>query len=180
MSVREHDKEKRFITIYQAYIDEIYQFIFARSGFEPTIAEDITQDIFIDVLNGLDRFRGLCSERTWIYKIARNKLNDHYRRQYRQNIDVCAIDEAEPVADSAQNIELQMEKTFENRFVRGCLDKLPIQYRLALIMKYVNDLSIKQMAEIAGKSPKAMESMLHRAKDAFIKEYKSSREREER
>lgn len=128
----------------------------------------------------MDRFKGLCSERTWIYKIARNKLNDYYRKQYNQKIDICDIDEAAQAHDPTQDIDMRMEKTFESRFVRGCLDKLPLHYRITLLMKYVEGKSIKQIAEIADKSPKATESMLQRAKGAFIKEYKSSKEREER
>jgi RNA polymerase sigma-70 factor (ECF subfamily) len=46
-------------------------------------------------------------------------------------------------------------------------------------MKYVDGKSVKQIAEIADKSPKATESMLQRAKGAFIKQYKLSKEREE-
>lgn len=180
MSVREPEKEKRFIAFYQTYIDEIYQFIYARSGFDPNVAEDITQDIFVDVLKGLDRFKGLCSERTWIYKIARNKLNDYYRKQYNQKIGICDIGEAEQAYDPTQDIDMQMENIFESRFIRGCLDKLPLHYRITLLMKYVDGKSVKQIAEIVDKSPKATESMLQRAKGYFVKEYKSSKEREER
>jgi RNA polymerase sigma-70 factor (ECF subfamily) len=179
MSVWESEKEKRFVALYQTYIDEIYQFIYARSGFIPTISEDITQDIFLDVLKGMDKFKGLCSERTWIYKIARNKLNDYYRKQYNLKIDLCDINEVEQAHEPTQDIDIQMEKIFESRFIRGCLDRLPAHYRIALLMKYVDGKSVKQIAEIADKSPKATESMLQRAKGAFIKQYKLSKEREE-
>jgi len=180
MGARETEKEQRFIELYKSYVDEVYQFIYARSGFDPAASEDITQDIFLDILGGLDRFKGLCSERTWVYKIARNKLNDFYRKQYGQKFEACDIDEAGQLHDPAQDIDVQMEKSFESRFVRECLDKLPLHYRITLLMKYVDDKSVKQIAEIANRSPKATESMLQRAKGAFIKEYQSSKEREER
>jgi len=169
------EKEQRFIELYKSYIDEVYQFIYVRSGFDPPIAEDITQDIFLDIFKGLDKFRGLCSERTWIYKIARNKLSDFYRKQYSQEYETCDIDEARQLPDSTQDMDIQMEKLFEARLVRECLGKLPLQYRLALLMKYMDDKSVNRIAEITNKSPKATESMLQRAKRAFIKEYKSSK-----
>lgn len=180
MSARKTEKEQRFIELYRSYVDEVYQFIYARSGFAPAVAEDITQDIFLDILKGLDRFKGLCSERTWVYKIARNKLNDFYRKQYGRKFETCDMDEAGQLRDPAQDMDTQMEKSFESRFVHECLDKLPLHYRITLLMKYIDGKSVKQIAEVASKSTKATESMLQRAKGAFIKEYQSSKEREER
>jgi RNA polymerase sigma-70 factor (ECF subfamily) len=179
MRARETDKEQQYITAYNAYVDEVYRFIYARSGFAPAVAEDITQDIFLDVLKGMDKFKGLCSERTWVFRIARNKLNDFFRKQYSQRLEVCEIDEAEPLADREQTMDWQMEKSFQNQSVRECLTKLPAHYRMALLMKYVDGKSVKQIAEIANKTPKATERMLQRARSAFIKEYQLSKEREQ-
>ena len=173
------EKEQRFIEIYKLYIDEVYQFIYSRSGFDSSLAEDITQDIFVDIFRGFDKFKGLCSERTWVYKIARNKLSDFYRKHCNQEYEICDIDEAQQFPDSTQDIDLLIDKSFEIRFVRECLGKLPLQYRIILIMKYVDDKSVNQIAEITNKSNKAVESMLHRAKKTFIKEYKSFKAREE-
>lgn len=119
MNGREKEKEQRFIAVYRSYVDEVYRFICARSGFNPDVAEDITQDIFVDVLEGLDKFKRLCSERTWVFRIARNKLNDFYRKQYGREIETCEIDDAGQVADPEQNMDLHMEKSFESRYVPG-------------------------------------------------------------
>lgn len=178
MNARETEKEQRFIQIYQSYTSEVYQFIYARSGFDPATAEDITQDIFLDIFKSLDRFKGFCSERTWVYKIARNKLNDFYRRQYGQKAEICDMDEAEALHDPAQDVETHMEKSFESRFIRHCLEKIPLHYKVALLMKYADDKSVRQIAEITGKSLKATESVLQRAKTAFIKEYRAMKESE--
>ena len=63
--------EQKFISIYKAYVDEIYQYIFLRTGYDVSLAEDLTQDIFLEVYKGINGFRGLCSERTWVFKIAK-------------------------------------------------------------------------------------------------------------
>jgi len=179
MKTQDSEKEQRFIKLYKSYIDEVYQFIYMRSGFSPPIAEDITQDIFLAVFKGLDKFKGLCSERTWIYKIARNKLNDFYRTQYSIKYELCDFKEAQQLHDPAQDMDLLIESSFESQFIRECLEKLPLQYHVILIMKYVDGKSIHQISEIINKSHKAAESMLQRAKGAFIKEYVSSKTREE-
>lgn len=179
MGSQNTEKDQRFIKLYKSYVDEVYQFIYVRSGFDPAVAEDITQDIFIAVFRGLYKFKGLCSERTWIYKIARNKLNDFYRKQYRQEFETVDIDEAVQLYDPLHDMDMQMEKSFKSRLVRNCLDKILSHYRIILLLKYVDDKSIKQIAEVIEKSPKATESILQRARCAFIKEYQSLNRMEE-
>ena len=179
MSLREIEKEQRFVRLYEAYADEIYQFIHVRSGFNLTVTEDITQDIFICILNGLDGFRGISSERTWIYRIAKNKLNDFYRRQYRSRIGTCDMIEAGLVCDPVQDIDDQIEKSLEVRRIRTCLARMPLHYKTALLMKYMDGKSVRQIAEIVNKSQKATESMLQRARETFIQTYQSSVKRGE-
>lgn len=50
------------------------------------------ENIFMDVYRGISGFKGLTSERTWIFKIARNKLNDFYQKQYSPKFEVVEID----------------------------------------------------------------------------------------
>jgi RNA polymerase sigma-70 factor (ECF subfamily) len=64
-----------------------------RAGLNQAAAEDITQEVFTDVYKGLSGFKGLCSERTWVFKIARNKLNDFYRKQYNSGFELVEIDD---------------------------------------------------------------------------------------
>ncbi len=180
MDAQGNEKEERFILLYKTYIDEVYQFIFMRTGFRSAVAEDISQDIFLDVFRGLNQFRGLCSERTWVFRIARNKLNDYYRKQYGQKFDTCDIDHADQISDPLQNLDLKIVKSIENQEIRQCLNKLETHYRMILLMKYVDKRSVKEIAKTIDKTPKAIESMLQRAKGAFMKEYKAMKEKEER
>jgi RNA polymerase sigma-70 factor (ECF subfamily) len=83
MSIFKDEREQKFISMYRSYVDEVYQYVFLRSGLNQVLAEDLTQEIFLDVYRGFSVFKGLCSERTWIFKIAKNKMNDLYRKQYR-------------------------------------------------------------------------------------------------
>lgn len=165
--------EEKFIALYRRMVDEVYQYVSQRIGFDSTTAEDITQDIFLDVYRGMNGFKGLCSERTWIFRIAQNKLCDYYRRQYRQTAQTVVIDDelAEQLDDDTQNVVQAMETAADSRIIRQLLDSLPGHYRAVLLLKYCGGKSTKQIAKIAGKSPKSIESELHRAKSAFIKAY---------
>ena len=173
MNQAKESKTQNFISVYKNHIDEIYQYVLLRTGFDVPLAEDITQDIFLDVFKGLRSFKGLCSERTWIFKIAKNKLFDYYRKQYSQKTEILALDDqmADELSDPKQSIEEHLQVTFESQQVRECLSQLPQQYRIMLLLKYVEEISVKEIAQIIDKSPKSVESMLQRAKGAFIKQY---------
>jgi len=168
------DKEHAFVKIYHAYIDEVYQYVFLRTGLEPSLAEDITQEIFLDVFKGFDKFRGLCSERTWLFKITRNKVYDYYRKQYKQFLETTCIDAENSVqiSDSKQDIEFLIQKSHKSKCVLECLNSLPQHYKLILLLKYVDGRSVKEIAHITDKSNKSIDSVLQRAKSAFSKHYR--------
>lgn len=180
MSIYKDEQEQKFITIYRTYVDEIYQYVYLRLGLNHALAEDLTQEIFLDVYRGLSGFKGLCSERTWIFRITKNKLNDFYRKQYRPKFELVDIDDStvENVVDSSDDVQDLMIRSFEKENVRACLNELSEQYRIVLVLKYIDEQSVKNIAYIVGKSPKAIESILQRAKKAFIKSYTRYEEKE--
>jgi RNA polymerase sigma-70 factor (ECF subfamily) len=180
MSAFKDEREQKFISMYRSYVDEIYQYVYLRSGLNQALAEDLTQEIFLDVYRGFSGFKGLCSERTWIFKITKNKMNDHYRKQYRVKQESVEMDDyiADTMDDQTQDIQEIMIKSFEREKVRACLDELLEQYKIVLILKYVDEKSVKDIAVIVGKSPKSIESILQRAKNAFVKIYEKYDEKE--
>lgn len=180
MNNAENPKEEKFISMYKAFVDEIYRYIFLRTGFDAALAEDMTQEIFLDVYKGLNDFKGLCSDKTWVFRIAGNKLFSFYRKQYRQKLELIDIGDprAESVSDPGQDTEKLVESALESQMVYDCLNRLPGHYRITLILKYVDGKSVKQIAKLSNKSPKAIESLLQRSKNAFIKEYRLSQKKE--
>jgi RNA polymerase sigma-70 factor (ECF subfamily) len=180
MNMAENRKEEKFISLYRAFVDEIYRYVFLRTGLDTALAEDMTQEIFLDVFKGMNEFKGLCSERTWVFKIAKNKLFDFYRKQYSQKVELVDIDSPfiDCLIDPEQDTEKLMESALESQMVCDCLNRVLRHYRITLMLKYVDGKSVKQIAELADKSPKAIESLLQRSKNAFIKEYRLSQKKE--
>lgn len=174
MGVFTEEREKKFTAIYRSYVDEIYQFIYLRTGLREAAAEDLTQEIFVAAFRGISGFRGVSSERTWIFGIARNKLNDYYRKQYSARFEWTEIDDdlAEQLDDPTQDIEDRMIESYESEKIRSSFADLPEIQRIVLILKYLDDRSVKDIANIVGKTPKAVESVLQRAKKAFIRSYR--------
>lgn len=165
--------EQQFIAFYNAYVDEVYRTVYRRTGFERETAEDITQEVFLDVYRGLGRFRGLCSERTWVFRITAHKINDYYRRHYRQAVERVELDDeaTTQVSDDAQDIATLVENTLEGERILDCLNRLPPHYKQTLILKYLQGRTVAEIAQLADKPFKAAESLLQRAKAAFIKQY---------
>ncbi|WP_167958482.1 RNA polymerase sigma factor [Anaerosporobacter faecicola] len=180
MSGLREEREQRFIKIYHSYIDEIYQFIYLRTGFDSMLAEDLTQEIFLAVYKGLLTFKGLCSERTWVYHIAKNKLNDFYRTQYRSKFEFVEMNDrmTEQIEDPMQDLQENLVRMLEQETVHTCLERLSEQYRIILSLKYMDGRSVKEIASLIGKTPKATESLLQRAKKSFISNYMDEVRRE--
>ncbi len=167
------NRGERFLTIYQTYVDEIYAYLLARSGLEPQTAEDLTQETFVAVYQGLNRFRGLCSERTWVYRIARNKLTDFYRGRYKKAMEGMSLDDerAFDISDERADTDRLLANLHESRRVAGSMRALPEHYRMTLVLKYVEGLSVREIACLAQKNEKSVENTLRRAKAAFAKRY---------
>ncbi|MEA5067062.1 MAG: RNA polymerase sigma factor [Eubacteriales bacterium] len=164
---------ERFLTIYQAYVDEIYAYLLSRSGLEPQTAEDLTQETFVAVFQGLNRFRGLCSVRTWVYRIAKNKLTDFYRGRYKKAMESMSLDDERAADFSAGQADMDclLLNLHESRRVADSMRALPEHYRLTLVLKYVEELSVREIARLAQKNEKSVENTLRRAKAAFARRY---------
>lgn len=172
---KQTETEHRFVKLYETYIDEVYQFVYLHIGFDRDMTQDLTQEIFLAVFSGMNSFHALCSERTWIFKIARNKLYDYYRKQYIRKEDIIDFEESlsDTICDPKQDIEKFMECRFIGEQVKKTLQSLSQSYRILLILKYTEGKKVKEIAEILGKSPKSIESMIQRARVAFIKAYQN-------
>jgi len=160
---------------FRRQLEPLYEFVHFRVGRERALAEDVVQETFVTALEGMERFDARSSLFTWLCGIARNKIREHRRKRRPRPIeDVLAASDAD-IDAILTNIEreplpdwvLEQEETAE--LVGATLSSLPPEYREALVGKYVDGLSVAQLGERVGKSEKAAESALHRARLAFSK-----------
>jgi RNA polymerase sigma-70 factor (ECF subfamily) len=181
--------EDRIETLISRYYVPLFRFVCGRLPGETEIAEDITQDIFLTLAefaadsrkNGI--FRGESSVYTWLCAIAKRRIVDHYRktlRRVRFSLDERSISEVELSPDDTLCLSLKtpedeaLEKELCER-VRSCLELLPPEQRYALILKYIEDFSVKEISRVFGKSMKATESLIFRSKKAFESLYSGGR-----
>jgi len=134
------------------------------------LVDDIMQEILLAAWQGLPKFRGDASLRSWILGIARHKLDDYYRRRLRETeITEESESSVEPAIEPL--LERHLDAAVEQARVERTLALLPEAYALALIWRYRDEKSVREMAELSGKTEKAMERLLARAREHFRREW---------
>ncbi len=128
-------------------------------------AEDLTQDVFIQVYQSLSRFRGESAFSTWLYRIAVNASLNRIRRSPLKMIFEVLDNRSMPAPlineDDPEKILIGRE---HGAWLRRAVNSLPENQRTAIILNKYEDLSQKEIAEIMMTSEGAVESLLFRAK----------------
>ena len=147
------------------YADNIYGYVNYRLAPRADLVEDVVQDVFLAALASLASFQGTSSLRTWLLGIARHKVEDHYRRRLRapESLDEEAVElpADAPLPDEAIDRDRAREKA------QHVLQQLREEYRFVLLWRYWDNRSVRDIADAIGKTEKAVERTLARARARF-------------
>ncbi|USG65455.1 sigma-70 family RNA polymerase sigma factor [Brevibacillus ruminantium] len=155
----EKTKEAVFESLVRDYVKKVLRLVYLIVK-DRSLAEDITQEVFLKAYKNLSSFRGESSMQTWVYKIAMNEARKHLRSWsfrhlfYRPDVDL-------EVAEAAESSVIHNDG--RARFVRMVMN-LPPNHRQMIVLHYYEELSIEKMADILGISPGAVYTRLHRAR----------------
>jgi RNA polymerase sigma-70 factor (ECF subfamily) len=134
-------------------------------------AEDVAQEVFIEVYRSIHKFRADAKLSTWLYRIAVNKSIDFLRKKKRKSWLGSfqgmfeSEDKVKAIADQKQPTPQRALEQLERREVlQSAIDKLPNNQRIAFTLHKYEGLSYKEMAEVMEVSLSAVESLMHRAK----------------
>jgi RNA polymerase sigma-70 factor (ECF subfamily) len=156
-----------FREFYDRALPRIYRYFYHRCGRAAGTAEELTQETFLAAVTELRKGKRVDDPLAWIRGIARHKLMDHYRRQAR-SAHITAI--AEPIIGDAAVWDAAEEREITLR----TLDALPALQRAALVLRYLDDLSVPDVARALRKSVHATESLLARGRESFRRAYPGS------
>ncbi len=138
-------------------------------------AQDVTQEVFVTVHQSLHQFQHQSALSTWIYRIAVNKCIDHLRsrkRKRRLGLLFSVFGSDDNTWDGAPHFDhpgvLAEQKESMSRLFE-CINALPENYKTVIILSKMMKKSQVEVAEIMGSTPKAVESLLQRAKLALQK-----------
>jgi RNA polymerase sigma-70 factor (ECF subfamily) len=178
-------KKLDFEQIYAEYQPKIFRYLSRLTN--AVEAEDLTQDVFLKVSRALERFRGDSQVSTWLYRIATNSVIDHSRSvACRQNTlesrldDTCEAQTRVIWTDQeeASLEEMLLEKQRFNCFT-DFIQKLPMSYRLIVILSELEQLTSQEIAAILGLSQEAVKIRLHRGRERLFQELKEHCQPEE-
>ena len=167
--------EAAFRDVFDRFFPRLYRFALARVPRDPEAARDIVQQTFCQAIERLDTYRGEAALYTWFCQICRNAVADHYRRNSRSASRVVLLEDqpdarailesfAAPEADEPETGAMREQV---HRLVEATLDALPGRYGEALEWKYIDGLSVREIAERLSLGEKAAESLLTRARESF-------------
>jgi RNA polymerase sigma-70 factor (ECF subfamily) len=157
--------------IYERFSGPLYGF-FVHQLRDHATAEDMTADVFLDALRGVDRFRGnLADLRAWLFRIGRNNVIDHFRRVRRVPIDALETAGEDELARALPS-EDPSEKAIasaDRRRVYEAVQTLSEDQREVILLRLSGDLTAAQIAELVGKTPGAVKALQHRALAALAR-----------
>jgi RNA polymerase sigma-70 factor (ECF subfamily) len=159
---------------HERFEDYLYNYI-SQKVERPEDVEEILQDIFVSAIYSLPSFSGKSSLKSWLTSIARHEIADFYRKQKIKRILFSHLPILETIADQALSPEMAMEEREIKEKMIGCFLSLSEGYRQVLRLKYIEGYTAKKIALLTGKSVKAVESRLRRARHAFLKNWQSQK-----
>lgn len=160
-----------FNALFREYHDRIYRFCCYRTG-NAEAARDITAEAFYRAYRNLWQFKfGFSKFSSWLYKIASNECSNYYRKNDNKTLSLDEALEARGEAGLKANRVLaaelkahqdELDKNQAFNEVRGALERLPALYRDAVILRYLEELSIEETAAMLGKKIGTVKSLVFR------------------
>ena len=148
------------------HADSIYAYVRHRLAPRADLVEDVVQEVFLAALGSLSGFRGTSLLRAWLLGIARHKVEGYYREQLRTPEPLGDSEGMEPPAEAPLIDDVIDRGRMEAR-TRHILQQLPESYSLVLLWRYWEGRSAREMAVATGKTEKAVERLLARARTRF-------------
>lgn len=154
----QEDNKAYFLQIYDAYANDIYRFCFLKVS-SRELAEDLTQEVFTRFWQAVREGTHMRSERALLYTIARNLVIDWYRKKKEQSLDVLTEQGIEFRSEDHQDVEgaAQVQEAL------SVINQLDDVSKEALLMRYVEGLSPRDIAGITGDTANAVSVRINRA-----------------
>jgi RNA polymerase sigma factor (sigma-70 family) len=136
----------------------VYGFVYPRVGGHNEAADDVTQETFIEAVRSAATFRGESSLRTWLCAIAKRRLSRHYESERRTELVRSGL---AAVPDLAADAGADIDRRDEVTRALGTLSPL---HRQVLVLKYLDERSVEEIATELGRSRVQVQSLLQRAR----------------
>ena len=167
--------EKIFNRFFTDYYPKLFRFIMSRVKQDRDLADDFAQQTMCNAMDKMHTYRGEAALFTWMCHISRSLIYAHYLKDKRRNKILTPLADTAEVRDVLDNIAMnenqQPENISANHEIRDLItevmDNLPNNYGDLLEWKYVEQLSVNEIAEKLKTTHVSVQSSLSRARKAF-------------
>jgi RNA polymerase sigma factor (sigma-70 family) len=162
--------------LYERHLEDVFRYVLRRVP-SVTDAEDITSEVFAAAAAGLSRFGRRCEPRLWLLGIARRKIADALRRRaVRRETLASELGGGSGAADplwealvAVEGPEMALMRAEARRVVHELLAELHADQREAMLLRYMERLSIAEIAVVMGRSPGSVTGLLQRARETLFR-----------
>ena len=164
--------ERAFRAFFSLYFPRLFRFALYRVGGDADTAEDVAQTTLTKAIDRLETYRGEAALFSWLCTICRHEISAVVKRAALVPVVLVEDDSSvraafESLIDPDGTPESALRSVELARQVKVTLDSLPVDYGDALEWKYIDGLSVVEIGNRLGRSRKAAESLLNRAREAF-------------
>lgn len=166
LKIAKEGEPEAFGELYERYAQPIFRFFYANlsNRFD---AEDLTEEVFLRALRSLPKYKDQGFPfPAFLYRIAQNALVDHYRRSGRSLHDVSTDDDIQ-IPDERPDPSESATSNLQHQELRKVLEQLREDYREVLVLRFLNELSPEETAQVMDRSVGAVRVLQHRALTAL-------------
>jgi RNA polymerase sigma-70 factor (ECF subfamily) len=161
------EMEQSFLKLYDEFAGQIFRHCYFRVS-SREVAEDLTQESFMRIWGYLVEGKVIDNQKAFLYKIAGNLIIDYYRKKKEMSLDVLSESGFDPVGEDEDAILNYAEE----QHVLDIVKKLESPYRETILMRYVDDFSIGDIASVVGETENVISVRIHRGIEKLKKLYK--------
>ena len=134
--------ERAFAIILRTYETPVYNYVLRLTG-DKVLAEDLTQEVFLRVFQGLPRFSLRCKFTTWLFQVTKNRVLDELRAKERRPVAPVNIDDVPPL----EVVDQPVERVEAIDALWRAIEALPVDLKMALLLRDVVGLSYNEIAD---------------------------------
>jgi len=161
-----------FDVIVERYFRAVFNFVYKITP-ETSAAEDITQEAFLKTWKNIRKYDTSRSFKTWIFTIAKNTAFDHLKKKKELSFSTFADDEGNSFLENVKSEdplpdEIIMKEDMPQKLEKA-IDALPPKYKVVMNLRYKEDMSFPEIAEVLGESQNTVKSRHRRAIESLKK-----------
>lgn len=149
--------EEAFGQLFDLYSKPIYRYIYFKVNSQE-LAEDLASQAFLKVWEYISKGNKIKSFKSFIYQTARNLVIDYYRSREKEELPLIYAEE-----EIEAEVKVDPDREIDQEILKRILDSLPTEQKEIIILRFIEDLSIKEISKIVDKSSGHVRVIIHRS-----------------